>query len=323
MTTDEFNKIFISVVIPTYNRSKMVCRAVRSVLSQTYRNFEIIVIDDCSSDLTKDIISQEFVNEINKKILLYHKNNTNMERSYCRNKGISLSKGQFIAFLDDDDFFLPYHFETVINYITKYPLIDFLSTEVLLVFENGLIEVNKTGLKTSVDGNANDICFSDKISWGSAVIFKKFIYEKIGGLREDISFGEDREFFERAAMVYKFGYINIPTVCRNMHSGTYAVKKTAQEHAYIKETVWNITEENSKKYSYNLSPKIKYNAYISLAMYFLPNISKSREYLIKAVKVYPLYFFKKSTRDILIRVLIGQKIYSILKKANEYKKKFL
>jgi len=87
----------VSIIIPTYNRTNMVKEAIQSVLEQTYTDYEIIVVDDGSTDNTR-----ETVTALSDKIIYIYQQNQG--RSYARNHGISLAKGDYIAFLDSDDF---------------------------------------------------------------------------------------------------------------------------------------------------------------------------------------------------------------------------
>lgn len=95
-------KPLISVVIPTCNRPESLKRAIKSVLHQTYKNLEIIVIDDASTENYQKIIKC-----FDKKIVTYIKNKTRKGGAYSRNIGIKKTKGKFIAFLDDDDEWMP------------------------------------------------------------------------------------------------------------------------------------------------------------------------------------------------------------------------
>ena len=105
---------FFSIIIPTYNRGHFIKNAINSLLNQNFLNFEIIIIDDASSDATQDII-----NGIKDSRLRYFKNEINQERCISRNKGIELAKGEYICFLDSDDYHLPNHLQTFYNTIEK------------------------------------------------------------------------------------------------------------------------------------------------------------------------------------------------------------
>ncbi|WP_205677298.1 glycosyltransferase [Aquibacillus halophilus] len=102
------------MIIPTYNREKTIKRSIESVLNQTYRNIEVIVIDDCSKDNTQAIIS-----ELDDKRILYFKNKENLGACASRNYGIEMSQGEYIAFQDSDDEWLPEKLELQINYLKE------------------------------------------------------------------------------------------------------------------------------------------------------------------------------------------------------------
>ena len=90
--------IIISIIIPTFNREKSIAKSIQSVLNQTFNNIEIIIIDDCSSDNTENVIKL-----IKDKRIKYLKLNQTKGASYARNIGIMLAKGKFISFQDSDD----------------------------------------------------------------------------------------------------------------------------------------------------------------------------------------------------------------------------
>ncbi len=96
------NKPLISVVIPTYNRPDFLKKAIKTVLNQTYRNLEILIIDDAST-----VNNQKNINNFDDNRIIYFKNKTRRGAPYSRNVGIKNAKGRFIAFLDDDDEWMP------------------------------------------------------------------------------------------------------------------------------------------------------------------------------------------------------------------------
>ncbi|MDE5619208.1 MAG: glycosyltransferase family 2 protein [Ruminococcus sp.] len=100
----------VSVVIPSYNRALTINRSVCSVLNQTYKDIEVIVVDDCSSDNTREVIES-----INDERLRYYCLEENSGACVARNKGIELAKGEYIAFQDSDDEWLPNKLEIQIK----------------------------------------------------------------------------------------------------------------------------------------------------------------------------------------------------------------
>lgn len=96
------NNILVSVVIPTYKRTDNLKRAVESIVSQTHKNLDIIIIDDNIDDDISDKVSS-IISDFHDERIKYYRNEKNMGGACSRNRGISLSKGEYIAFLDDDD----------------------------------------------------------------------------------------------------------------------------------------------------------------------------------------------------------------------------
>lgn len=110
------DEIVISVIMPAFNSSKYIHEAINSVLSQTYSNWELIVIDDCSTDGTVDIVREYMHDKSNIRILCLSENKG---PGYCRNYGIKHAKGEYIAFLDSDDIWKATKLERQINIVEK------------------------------------------------------------------------------------------------------------------------------------------------------------------------------------------------------------
>ena len=106
----------VSVIIPTYNSSKTVKRSVESVLNQTYQNFEIIITDDNSNDNTVSVIEKYLKNHNNIKLFCLDENRG---AGYARNFCIEKASGDYIAFLDSDDYWYPNKLEIQIRFMKK------------------------------------------------------------------------------------------------------------------------------------------------------------------------------------------------------------
>ena len=98
MSKEQGKRKMVSIIMPTYNRANLILRSVKSVLKQTYDNFELIIIDDGSTDQTETIISS-----LNEGRIRYLKSETNQGACHARNRGIASAKGEYIAFLDSDN----------------------------------------------------------------------------------------------------------------------------------------------------------------------------------------------------------------------------
>lgn len=103
----------VSIIMPSWNTGKFIAESIRSVLNQTYINFELIIVDDCSTDNTDKIVN-EFLKD---KRIKYFKNEKNSGAAITRNKAIREAKGEWIAFLDSDDIWLPQKLEKQIKFM--------------------------------------------------------------------------------------------------------------------------------------------------------------------------------------------------------------
>ena len=108
----------ISIIIPTYNRAAFIKRAVKSGINQTYQNFEIIIIDDYSQDNTDEVI-EKLKKKYSQFRIEYLKNKNNRGAQHTRNKGIKKAKGEWIAFLDSDDEWLPNKLKRCIEFAKR------------------------------------------------------------------------------------------------------------------------------------------------------------------------------------------------------------
>ena len=112
---------FISVILPVYNAEKYIVEAIKSILNQTYKNFELLVINDGSTDTTHQLIS-----EIKDKRISIIENEKNLGLIATLNKGISIAKGELIARMDADDISLPNRFESQVNFLIENKSVDIL-----------------------------------------------------------------------------------------------------------------------------------------------------------------------------------------------------
>lgn len=306
--------IKVSVIIPTYNRSAFLEVAVRSVLAQTYRNFEIIIIDDASADNTKEMIESSFVDEIKLGTIRYLKNERHTERSISRNSGMLLAMGEYIAFLDDDDLWLPEHLKGLVDFLDH-------NSQVAIVFSNianysfdGVIEkVRSDSPPTGFGRYYRELCIMGHLVSSQASLFRKIIVDKIEGIRSDLVFAEDWEFFSRIAMNYEVGYVNQLTCLRRIHTGMY--RMPPDESIVSVEKTLLIIKENSIKYNYPISNSILAQKYLDIGRSFIPyNFNKLRMYIFRALKTDFKVVLHYKTYGLFIRAILGKNIYLALQK---------
>lgn len=161
----------VSIIMPMYNAEEFIKDSIHSVLKQSYSNWELLIIDDCSTDRSKQIVF-EYIKKSKKIKYLKHKNNLGV--SEARNTGIKNSRGRFIAFLDTDDIWTPKKLEKQIKFMRDNNYI-FTYTSYYIVDENN----NKTGkdLKAPEKLNFENLLKGNNIGCFTVIIDKKEISE--------------------------------------------------------------------------------------------------------------------------------------------------
>ncbi len=199
--------MLVSVVIPLYNKEKYISETIRSVLDQTYDNFQIIIVDDGSTDKSVDEV-EKFDDE---RIRIISQENAGV--SAARNRGIKEARSDFIAFLDADDEWLPNHLEEIIELKDKFPTCDVFATNYKIVDSksNERLPVNLTML--GIDGEKGVIknYFLSGIKTApplcsSAIAVTKEAIENVGGFPVGVTLGEDLLTWAKLACQYKIAY---------------------------------------------------------------------------------------------------------------------
>ena len=193
---------FVSVIITTYNRKELVSRAAVSVLTQTYENIECIVVDDCSTDGTLDYLTQ--LSQQDQRIrIISHKENRHL--AAARNTGIYASLGEFVAFLDDDDMWLPQKLEKQIQ------LMESVQHNVGLVycwFDTYSGDKVVGTRRPNLHGDIFDhLLLSQPLGNGSTLLVRKQVFDHVGGFDESLSRGIDGDFIRRVAINYEIEYV--------------------------------------------------------------------------------------------------------------------
>lgn len=196
----------VSVVIPTYNRSNLVKRAMQSVLDQDYRDLELIVVDDASTDDT-----EEQVRSIVDHRIRYIRQSRNQDVSAARNRGMREARGEYIAFLDSDDEWLPNKLTLQVEKFEQLPpSYGALYTGTETKYEDGSIYHFNPRFKGDVLGKLLTENITDKGS--ASVIIRKNVIRVVGFFDEKIPAMEDYDYWIRIARYYKFDYIEQPLI---------------------------------------------------------------------------------------------------------------
>jgi glycosyltransferase involved in cell wall biosynthesis len=200
------NNDLVSVIIPVYNRENTISRAIQSVLNQTYQNFEIIIVDDFSSDETVNTVRKLMENDNRIQLLL---NNKNRGANYSRNRGIKYSKGKFIALLDSDDQWLKPKLLKQLNLFYKH-----IDDKLGVVYCGAIyIDQNSKGYYQLPykEGNILIDLLSRNyiIAGGSNCLIKKKVFNECGLFDESKKMynKQDYEMWLRIAKKYEFNYV--------------------------------------------------------------------------------------------------------------------
>lgn len=223
----------VSVIIPTYNRARFIKEALDSAIKQTYKDIEIIVVDDGSIDDTKDILSQ-YIKKYPDRVMYFYQKNKGV--SYARNLGIRKARGEYIAFLDSDDIWLQNKLEEQIREIKKNIEYGLVCSYVEMIDESGA-EIFKI-LPGSYGSNIKDVFLNDIIITPT-VLTKKSCLLEVGGFNEQLIVGEDYDLWLRIVTKYKFFMIPeiLARVRRHKNRLSESVELQYKNHLkiYIKE----------------------------------------------------------------------------------------
>jgi glycosyltransferase involved in cell wall biosynthesis len=202
----------ISVVIPTFNRAKLVARAIESVLHQTFHDYEIIVVDDAGTDSTEESLKKKFGKQI-----IYIKQERNRGLPAARNAGIKVAQGAYLAFLDDDDEWLPEKLALQMQRIQGNTCLGLIYCGYSQVDENG--NFIKLVIPAKEPRIAEKLLYWNCITCPpSGVLVKKEVLHTAGYFDEKLSACEDWDMWIRCAQCTSFDFIDVPLVRYMMHS---------------------------------------------------------------------------------------------------------
>jgi len=290
----------VSVIIPTYNRAHLIGRAVQSVLNQTYRDFELIIVDDGSSDDT-----EKATRHFEDRRIVYIRHEKNKGEAADRNTGINSAKGEYVAFQDSDDESIPERLDKQVNVFQR-------ESPQLGVVYGSMYRIDKEGRKTLFksptimpkDGLVYRKALAYKvenIGIGTALV-RKACFSTAGLFDEKLRYYVDLEFFIRATKHFYFYHIDEPLINYYDAGGSPASNLSALVSA--RETILEKYFDDIKN-----DRKLLARHYFGIGQLLCERgeLRQGRNYLLKASLTYPL-----DAKFILPAVvsLFGQRIYS-------------
>jgi glycosyltransferase involved in cell wall biosynthesis len=268
----------VSVVIPTYNRAPLLGRAIQSVLNQTYQDFEVIVVDDASTDNTEGIVKGFNCGKIK-----YIRHEKNKGGAAARNTGIKEANFDYIAFQDSDDEWLPEKLEQQMNIFKTVP------PDVGVVYTGfwRVEGIKKTYIPSSQvrlkEGYIHYSLLEGNFVTTPAAVVKKECFEKAGAFDESLPRFQDWELWIRISKYYQFKYINEPlvisyytpdSISTDQNGLIIACKLILEKHF-----------EDLKKHRKLLA---KHYCSRGILLCSTREFRQGRSYHIKAIKAYPL-----------------------------------
>lgn len=191
---------YFSVVIPLYNKEKYIQNTLESVLKQTFVDFEIIIVNDGSTDTSEAIVKQFTDNRIR-----YYKTE-NQGAADARNFGIDKASADYIAFIDADDLWFENHLETLKNLIEKYPNSGIYASRYQLIFKNKSVFIpSYFEISSDYMGPIEDYFLSSlyyAVASSISIVIPKNVFIKIGGFKNFITSGQDIDMWARIALKY-------------------------------------------------------------------------------------------------------------------------
>lgn len=283
------NTPLVSVITPAYNCEATIAETITSVLAQTFSDFELIIVDDGSTDSTAAIV-HSFTDE---RIRYIHQ--INSERSIARNNGIENSNGKYIAFLDADDLWLPEKLQKQLPMLEKRP-------ELGLVYSGLYYFDDQTGERLDyfqkfLNFQRGDISLAlalgNDFIQSPTPIVPKHVFERVGTFDPDLPPVEDWDMWIRIAYHYPVDYIDEPLACYRVHANMTTWKNPTpslyRSHLLLldkTETLLSKTYPNLEKAFRLRRARVHYNNCV--AMFRDRQLEDGYSSLVKSLQLNPL-----------------------------------
>lgn len=199
----------ISIVLPTHNRALTIVRAVNSVLDQSYRNIELIVVDDASTDSSLELLGQ-----IDDPRLHILKQSQCGGAASARNRGVAHAKGEYLAFQDSDDYWLPEKLAKQVKLIARQrePLGLVYCSALRIHGQGRQVNFIPFNMSKQIEGNIHSNLLARNFIWTQTWLLKRELFDALGGFDAKIKRLEDWDFVLRLSKQYPIGCVAEPMV---------------------------------------------------------------------------------------------------------------
>lgn len=285
----------VSIILPTYNRANLVGKSVESVLNQTYNDFELIIVDDGSTDNTKEVLKSFEDSRIQ-----YIIHNRNKGAASAMNTGIKASKGHFLSIQNSDDIWLPEKIEKELkSFENSDSGVGVVYSGLYQVKKNKKIYLPASGVKKK-EGFVHDELLNGNFVNGLSLI-KKICFEKAGLYDENLPGLEDWELYIRISKYYTFKFVDKPLIVTKLSQDSLSVKPSV----FINSTKM-IIEKHYKEFNEHKTALAMNYGFLGSWSFLDGELEEGRSYFIKAIKLEPLYL---QFYFAFLISFFGQKIY--------------
>lgn len=271
-------KKLVSIIIPTFKGNKQLTRAINSVLDQTYENIEILVIDDnIPTSLERKYTEEIMGRYINEKRIKYIKHSQNKNGSAARNTGIFHAKGEYICFLDDDDFYFSNRIERCVEILEKNKLYKGVYCSVAIANQSSVVNI----INANKELEKKDILLNEMaIGTGSNIFIRKELVNEVGFFDESFIRHQDLEYMLRVLSVARIINLNEILIVKATN-GVYNIPNYIKLKQ-VKEKYWNKFKEDIN--SLNESEKKVFYTEQYRTLFYIAFKSKNREWIKEAKK---------------------------------------
>lgn len=298
----------VSVIIPLYNGEKFISETTESVLAQTYKNMEIIIINDGSTDGSHEKI-KPYLNRIK---YIYQENKG---ISVARNKAILNSTGEYIAFLDHDDLWKPEKITLQVQYLDQHQDVGFVHTNLSIMRDTKITkEIFQTEKRNREGDCFNELLLGNFINMLTVMVRRKCL-EQVGIFDPDIKVIQDYDLWLRIAKHFRLGYINKPLAIYRIHDSNISKNKirlTLEEIKLIK-TMLRLYPGLREKIGIERIKQRFLTLYYEVAysLFKMRKLAESRRYFFEVWKISP---FKIDCLSYLMATIFPLSIVKFIKR---------
>lgn len=210
-------KPLVSIVLPTFNGSNYLDGSVQSCLEQSYADWELIIVDDASTDDTPDRIHRWSVEDSRIHSVRHQ---TNRKLPVALNTGFSLAKGDYLTWTSDDNLYRPAALELMVAYLDSNPHADVVYTDYTIIDEAG-IPIKKVDVLPQTELEAHGNCI------GPSFLYRKVVQEEVGGYAEDLFLAEDYDFWLRTSIWFHLEPLHVDCYLYRLHSSSLTTLQKA------------------------------------------------------------------------------------------------